>query len=85
MGMKPSLRPARSGARYLLPAALCVVTAAACGSATSTSSPAKPAKPAAKVSLTVVVTPSPGATPQAVDAALRPDRRDAPGRPGRLP
>ena len=41
-----------------------MVTAAACGSATSTSSPAKPAKPAAKVSLTVVVTPSPGATPQ---------------------
>jgi hypothetical protein len=64
MGMKVSLRPARSGARYLLPAILCVVTAAACGSATSTSSPAKPAKPAAKVSLTVVVTPSPGATPK---------------------
>ena len=63
MGMKFSLRPARSGARYLLPAILCVVTAAACGSATSTSSPAKPAKPAAKVSLTVVVTPTPGATP----------------------
>jgi hypothetical protein len=61
MGMKFSLRPARSGARYLLPAILCVVTAAACGSATSTSSPAKPA---AKVSLTVVVTPRPGATPK---------------------
>ena len=61
MGMKSSLRPARSGARYLLPAILCAVTAAACGSATSTSSPAKPA---AKVSLTVVVTPTPGATPK---------------------
>jgi hypothetical protein len=64
MGMKFSLRPARSGARYLLPAILCVVTAAACGSATSTGSAAKPAKPAAKVSLTVVVTPSPGASPE---------------------
>jgi hypothetical protein len=64
MGMKFSLRPARSGARYLLTAIFCVVTAAACGSATSTGSAAKPAKPAAKVSLTVVVTPSPGATPK---------------------
>jgi hypothetical protein len=67
MGMKFSLRPARYGARYLLPAILCAVTAAACGSVTSTTSapkPAKPAKPAAKVSLTVVVTPAPGATPK---------------------
>jgi hypothetical protein len=64
MGMKFSLRPARSGAGYLLTAIFCVVTAAACGSATSTSPAAKPAKPAAKVSLTVVVTPSPGATPK---------------------
>ena len=64
MGMKSSLRHARSGAGYLLPATLCVMAAAACGSAISTSSPAKPAKPAAKVSLTVVVTPSPGAAPK---------------------
>ncbi len=64
MGMRFSLRPARPGARYLLPAVLCVVTAAACGSVTSTSSPPKPSAPAAKVSLTVVVTPTPGATPK---------------------
>jgi hypothetical protein len=66
MGMKFSLRPARSGARYLLPAALCVITAAACGSVTSTSSAPKPSAsaPAAKVSLTVVVKASPGATPK---------------------
>jgi hypothetical protein len=67
MGMKFSFRLAGSGARYLLPAILCVVTAAACGSVTTTSSaakPAKPATPAAKVSLTVVVTPAPGATPK---------------------
>jgi len=64
MGMKFSVRPARSGARYLLPAILCVVTAAACGSVISTTSGPKPAKPAAKVSLTVVVTPTPGATPK---------------------
>lgn len=64
MGMKFSLRPARSGAGYLLAAIFCAVTAAACGSATSTSSASKPAKPAAKVSLTVVVTPTPGATPK---------------------
>jgi hypothetical protein len=61
MGMKFSLRPARSGAGYLLAAILCVVTAAACGSVTSTSSAPKPA---AKVSLTVVVTPTPGTTPK---------------------
>lgn len=61
MGMKFSLRPARSGAGYLLAAVLCAVTAAACGSATSTSQAAKPAKPAAKVSVTVAVTPTPGA------------------------
>ena len=64
MGMKFSLRHARSGAGYLLPATLCVLTAAACGSATSTGSAAKPAAPAAKVSLTVVVKASPGATPK---------------------
>ncbi len=64
MGMKFSLRLARSGAGYLLAAIFCVVTAAACGSATSTASAPKPAKPAAKVSLTVVVTPTPGATPK---------------------
>lgn len=64
MGMKSSLRHARPGAGHLLPALLCVITAAACGSATSTSSAAKPSAPAAKVSLTVVVTPTPGATPQ---------------------
>jgi hypothetical protein len=64
MGMNFSLRPARSGAGYLLAAILCVATAAACGSATSTSSAPKPAKPAAKVFLTVVVTPTPGATPK---------------------
>ncbi|MDX6334967.1 MAG: hypothetical protein QOG05_2307 [Streptosporangiaceae bacterium] len=67
MGMKSSLRPARYGARYLVAAILCVVTAAACGSVATTSSaakPAKPATPAAKVSLTVVVTPAPGATPK---------------------
>ena len=64
MGMKFSVRPARSGAGYLLAAVFCVATAVACGSAASTSPAAKPAKPAAKVSLTVVVTPSPGATPK---------------------
>jgi hypothetical protein len=64
MGMKFSLRHARSGAGYLLPAVVCVITAAACGSATSTSSAAKPSAPQAKVSLTVVVTPTPGATPK---------------------
>jgi Subtilisin inhibitor-like len=66
MGMKFSLRHARSGARYLLPATLCVITAAACGSVTSTSSASKPSgsAPAAKVSLTVVVKASPGATPK---------------------
>jgi hypothetical protein len=64
MSMNFSLRPARSGAGYLLAAILCVATAAACGSATSTSSAPRPAKPAAKVSLTVVVTPTPGATPK---------------------
>lgn len=66
MGMKSSLRHARSGAGYLLPATLCVITAAACGSATSTSSAATPSAstPAAKVSLTVLVKASPGATPK---------------------
>ena len=66
MGMKFSLRHARSGAGYLLPATLCVITAAACGSVTSTSSAPKPSAsaPAAKVSLTVVVKASPGATPK---------------------
>ena len=66
MGMKFSLRHVRSGAGYLLPATLCVITAAACGSVTSTSSAAGPSAsaPAAKVSLTVVVTASPGATPK---------------------
>lgn len=64
MGMKFSLRHARPGAGYLLPALLCVLTAAACGSTASTGSAAKPAAPAAKVSLTVVVTPTPGATPR---------------------
>ena len=66
MGMKFSLRHARSGAGYLLPATLCVITAAACGSVTSTTSAPKPSAsaPAAKVSLTVVVKASPGATPK---------------------
>jgi Subtilisin inhibitor-like len=64
MGMKFSLRDARAGAGYLLPAILCVITAAACGSVTSTSSAPRPSAPAAKVSLTVVVTPTPGATPK---------------------
>lgn len=69
MGMKSSLRHARSGAGYLLPATLCVITAAACGSATSTGSASAPSTPsasatAAKVSLTVVVKASPGATPK---------------------
>lgn len=70
MGMKFSLRHARSGAGYLLPATLCVITAAACGSATSASSAPKSSAsasasaPAARVSLTVVVKASPGASPQ---------------------
>ncbi len=70
MGMKFSLRHARSGAGYLLPATLCVITAAACGSAISTSSAPKSSAsasasaPAARVSLTVVVKASPGASPQ---------------------
>jgi Subtilisin inhibitor-like len=72
MGMKPSLRHARSAAGYLLPVILCVITAAACGSVNGTSaasstgtSPApRPSAPAAKISLTVVVTPTPGATPK---------------------
>jgi hypothetical protein len=66
MSMKFSLRPARSGAGYLLPAILCVITAAACGSVTSTSSAPQPSASAAaaKVSLTVVVKASPGATPK---------------------
>ena len=66
MGMKFSLRHVRSGAGYLLPATLCVITAAACGSVTSTSSASKPSAsaPAAKVSLIVVVKASPGATPR---------------------
>jgi hypothetical protein len=68
MGMKFSLRHARSGAGYLLPATLCVITAAACGSATSTSSAPKSSAsasaPAARVSLTVVVKASPGASPE---------------------
>ena len=66
MGMKFSLRHARSGAGYLLPATLCVITAAACGSVTSTSSASTPSAsaPAAKVSVTVVVKASPGASPK---------------------
>jgi hypothetical protein len=68
MGMRFSLRHARTGAGYLLPATLCVITAAACGSVTSTSSASKPSAsapaPAAKVSLTVVVKASPGASPK---------------------
>jgi hypothetical protein len=70
MGMKFSLRHARSGAGYLLPATLCVITAAACGSAISTSSAPKSSAsasasaPAARVSLTVVVKAGPGASPQ---------------------
>jgi len=59
-------------AGYLLPAILSLVAVAACGSAASTSSGsaastgATPshAAPAAKVSLTVVVTTSPGAKPK---------------------
>ena len=70
MGMKFSLRHARSGAGYLLPATLCVITAAACGSATSASSAPKSSASAsasaaaARVSLTVVVKASPGASPE---------------------
>ncbi len=64
MGMKFSLRHARSGAGYLLPAVLCVITAAACGSATVAGSSPRPSAPAARVSLTVVVTATPGATPK---------------------
>jgi hypothetical protein len=64
MSMKFSLRHARSGVGYPLAAMLCVITAAACGSATSTGSASRPSAPPAKVSLTVVVTPTPGATPQ---------------------
>jgi hypothetical protein len=60
MGMKFSLRHARSGAGYLLPAALCVLTVAACGSAPHTD----PSDPTPKVQLTVVVKASPGATPK---------------------
>ena len=64
MGMRSPLRHARSGAGYLLPAILCVITAAACGSVASTNSAPKPSAPQAKVSLTVVVTPTPGASPK---------------------
>ncbi len=64
MGMRSPLRHARSGAGYLLPALLCVITAAACGSVTSTNSAPKPSAPQARVSLSVVVTPTPGASPK---------------------
>jgi hypothetical protein len=64
MGMKFSLRHARWSAGYPLAAMLCVITAAACGSATGTSSASGPSASPARVSLTVVVTPTPGAAPQ---------------------
>jgi Subtilisin inhibitor-like len=72
MCMRISSWPRRPGVRYLMLAALCVLAVAACGSVSSTGT-AKPSHhaPAAKVSLNVVVTPSPGAKPK--DWTLRCD------------
>lgn len=63
--MKLSSWPGRPGPWYLLPSTLCLVTAAACGSVpgTATAKLGHTASPA-KVSLNVVVTPSPGAKPE---------------------
>ena len=72
-GMRLFLRRARSRARYVLPVALCAVGVAACGSVTATANPggpasstaaATPSAAAAKVSLTIEVTPRPGAKTQ---------------------
>jgi Subtilisin inhibitor-like len=75
MCMTSPSRPRQLALSYLLPAILSLVAVAACGSAASTGSTSSgsaastgatpsQAAPAAKVSLTVVVTTSPGAKPK---------------------
>jgi hypothetical protein len=63
--MKLSSWPGRPAPWHLLPSTLCLVAVAACGSVPGTAT-AKPSHtpPPAKVSLNVVVTPSPGAKPE---------------------
>ena len=52
---------ARTGARYLLIAAICAAAATACGSATAPTGAAAPSSPAApKVSLDIRVSSGPG-------------------------
>ena len=70
MGMRQDIARARTGARYLLIAAMCAVTATACGSvaagsgsaAGSASGTATASAP--KVSLDITVTSKPGAKPK---------------------
>ena len=56
---------ARSGARYLLIAAICAAAATACGSSPAPAGSAAPASPAApKVSLDIKVSGAPGTAPR---------------------
>ncbi len=57
MGMKPDLLRVRSGARYLLIAAICAAAATACGTKPAPSA----APPPPKVSLDITVSTTPGA------------------------
>jgi Subtilisin inhibitor-like len=60
--MKPDMLRARTGARYLVIAAICAAAATACGSTTAPAGSAAGASPAApKVSLDIKVSGAPGA------------------------
>jgi hypothetical protein len=67
MGMRLDIPRARTGARYFLIAAMCAVTATACGSVAAGSSSAGGSGASAsppKVSLDITVTGQPGAKPK---------------------
>jgi hypothetical protein len=67
MGMRLDIPRARTGARYFLIAAMCAVTATACGSVAAGSSSAAGAGASAsppKVSLDITVTGQPGVKPK---------------------
>jgi hypothetical protein len=64
MGMRPNTLAARVSARYFLIAAICVITATACGSVAAPGAGGGAiAKPAPKGSLELTVTSHPGAVP----------------------
>ncbi len=87
MRSSPVRRRGATGSRVPIAAGLAaaaLLAVAACGGSGSGAS-SGPAAPPAKVSLSVVVTPSPGREAGTLDAALRADRGQPPRRGGRLP